>query len=194
VLGSRGHGPVERLVMGSASEGVVHHADRPVLVVRGGEDAWPPARIVIGDDGSDAARNAARLAVRITKHHGTKALLLRAYPKLPEIDPEGRASNARLVDDELRREERKLAERALDLEESLGTRPGIRIDVGNPAACLLKAAGEDDARGTLIAVGSRGLGTLRRMRLGSVSTKVLRAAEGPVLIHPQPSEPGGSRV
>jgi nucleotide-binding universal stress UspA family protein len=42
VMGSRGRGPVKRLVMGSVSEGVVHHARRPVLVLRGGSDAWPP--------------------------------------------------------------------------------------------------------------------------------------------------------
>jgi nucleotide-binding universal stress UspA family protein len=34
-------------------------------------------------------------------------------------------------------------------------------------------------------VGSRGLGLARRLRLGSVSTKVLRAAGGPVLVYPQ---------
>jgi nucleotide-binding universal stress UspA family protein len=34
-------------------------------------------------------------------------------------------------------------------------------------------------------VGSRGLGLARRLRLGSVSTKVLRAAGGPVLIYPK---------
>ena len=39
----------------------------------------------------------------------------------------------------------------------------------------------------LLVVGSRGLGPLGRARLGSVSTKVLRAAKGPVLICPQPS-------
>lgn len=37
---------------------------------------------------------------------------------------------------------------------------------------------------TLIAGGSRGLGLLERLRLGSVSTKVLRAATGPVLVSP----------
>ena len=42
VMGSRGMGPVKRLVMGSVSEGVVHHTRCPVLVLRGRQAAWPP--------------------------------------------------------------------------------------------------------------------------------------------------------
>ncbi|HET6260831.1 MAG TPA: universal stress protein [Chloroflexia bacterium] len=35
---------------------------------------------------------------------------------------------------------------------------------------------------SLISVGSRGLGFLARLRLGGVSTKLLRASTGPVLV------------
>jgi nucleotide-binding universal stress UspA family protein len=38
-MGSRGMGPVKRLVLGSVSEGIVHHARCPVLVLRGGQAA-----------------------------------------------------------------------------------------------------------------------------------------------------------
>ena len=36
----------------------------------------------------------------------------------------------------------------------------------------------------LVVMGSRGQGTVKHMALGSVSTKVPRAAEGPVLVVP----------
>jgi nucleotide-binding universal stress UspA family protein len=57
--------------------------------------------------------------------------------------------------------------------------------VGNErgSASLVNIA---EARGenTLVVVGSRGMEPVKRLRLGSVSTKVLRAAEGPVLVYP----------
>ena len=185
VMGSRGMGLVERIVVGSVSEGVVHHAHCPVLVLRGGETAWPPARIVIGDDGSEEAARAGELATNIGKLFGAKALLMRVYPRLPEMDIPGRELNARMVDDELRREERKLGERGSEIKERVGIRPRIRIQVGDPAASILEAAREEGAEKTLVAVGSRGLGMTQRVRLGSVSTKIVRATGGPVLVNPR---------
>jgi hypothetical protein len=55
VVGSRGLGKARRLVTGRVSEGLVHVASRPTLVVRGGEGIWPPKDVVVGDDGSEEA-------------------------------------------------------------------------------------------------------------------------------------------
>lgn len=185
VMGSRGLGRVKSLFLGSVSEGVAHHAQHPLLVARGGEKAWPPERVVIGDDDSETATQAGELAAAIAKPFGASGVLVRAFPKMPEIDAEGRSSNPRLVDDALRRAERDLEEQANKLEPTLGKRPRVRIAVGEPAATILEAASESEETKTLIAMGSRGLGPIRRMRLGSVSTKVLKAAEGPVLVYPR---------
>ena len=185
LMGSRGLGPVKRLLLGSVAEGVAHHAPCPVLVLRGGPPSWPPESIVIGDDGSEEAKGAEELAASIGGLYGAKVLLVRAYPKLPEIDAEGRELDARMVDDELRREQHALTGRAREIEDTLGTRTRVELAAGDPASSLLRAAEEGAAEQTLIAVGSRGLGVVRRVRLGSVSTKVLHAAKGPVLIYPR---------
>ena len=184
VIGSRGLGPVVRIALGSVSEAVIHHSRCPVLLLRGGEDAWPPERVIFGDDGSEAARAAGDLGTSLCGRHGARALVLRAYPELPEADAEHRKFDPRIVDDELRRAQKDLLERARELENRLGSRPKARLVVGDAASRLLEAAEEDAPERSLLVVGSRGLGTIGRMRLGSVSTKVVHAAEGPVLVHP----------
>ena len=80
--------------------------------------------------------------------------------------------------------EKALLQRSRELESRLGLRPKVRLVVGDGAASLLEAAEEDAPEGTLLVVGSRELGVIGRMRLGSVSTKVVHATKGPVLVHP----------
>ena len=184
LIGSRGLGPVGRIALGSVSEAVIHHSHWPVLALRGGEDSWPPERVIFGDDGSEAARAAGDLAASLCGRHGVRAQVLHAYPRLPEVDAEGRGFDPRIVDDELRRAEKALLERSQELESRLSSHPKARLVVGDAAASLLEAAEADAPERTLLAVGSRDLGAIRRMRLGSVSTKVVHAAKGPVLVHP----------
>ena len=184
VMGSRGAGRLRRLATGSVSEGVVHHAHLPVLMLRGGEDAWPPKHIVVGEDSSEPARRAGELAAEIGRLSGAGMSLVRVYPELPEVYEEGREMNPRMTDDELHRAEKVLGEQAGELEDILGARPKISIAVGDAAEDLVETALSRGGESTLIAVGSRGLGPIKRFRMGSVSTKVLRAAEGPVLVYP----------
>jgi nucleotide-binding universal stress UspA family protein len=128
----------------------------------------------------------ADLAATLCGRHGARGLVVHAYPRLPEMDAEGRGFDPRAVDDELRLAENALMQRARELEGNLGSHPKVRLVAGDAAACLLEAAGEDAPERTLLALGSRALGAVGRMRLGSVSTKVLRAPGGPVLVCPSP--------
>jgi nucleotide-binding universal stress UspA family protein len=173
VVGSRGHRGLRRILVGSHSEDIVHHAHRPVLVVRRGENVWPPARIVVGDDFSEDARKAVELAANLGKSFGARMLLLHAGSHLSEVSGEA--------------VEGKLEDRAGELEDILEERPQTTVAVGDPAEVLIEAAQEGDGP-TLVAVGSRGLGTVARLRLGSVSTKVVRAGLGAVLVHPHVGE------
>lgn len=185
VMGSRGHGPLKRFLLGSVSEGILHHARCPVLIVRGGDQAWPPEQVVVGDDSSEYAASAAALAAGVAKLFDAGVILVRAYPELPARDDEGRQFDARRVDDELRREEAGLEDRSGKVEKETGIRPRLRISVGDPAETILDAAREGNEERTLIAVGSRGLGAIGRMRLGSTSTRLLKSARGPMLIYPR---------
>ena len=177
VMGSRGLGPVGRLLVGSVSEGVVHHARCPVLVLRGGDEAWPPKRVVAGDDGSEGALAALFKAQEV---------LVRARRNPPEPIGGWSAQDRRRFDEARSKELEALNERAEAIEGTVGRHPNTRVVDSDATLALLEVAEEGDEGSTLMALGSRGLGTLGRVRLGSVSTNVLRAARGPVLIHALP--------
>jgi nucleotide-binding universal stress UspA family protein len=185
VIGSRGLGPVERLVMGSVSEGVIELASCAVLVVRGGHRAWPPSRVVVGDDSSRGAKKAVELAAGIAGVFGARMLLVRAHPVLMDISEAAKIAEQEPVplQTALCRHEISLERRARAVEAVLGHRPKIRVREGEAASVILETA-EEGGEPTLIAVGRRGLGRLDRLRVGSVSTNVLRAASGPVLVSP----------
>jgi nucleotide-binding universal stress UspA family protein len=84
---------------------------------------------------------------------------------------------------ERRRIKKALEERATELKGTFDRLPLVRAAVGEAADAILEVAAES-AEPPLVAVGTRGLGTVESVMLGSVSRKVLRAASGPVLIAP----------
>ena len=180
VVGSRGLGPVGRILMGSHSEEIVHRAHVPVLVLRSGAEVWPPSRVVIGDDYSEDAKKASEMAASIAKLYEAETLLVHAYPRVLE---ESSGSDA---EDSKRQAEEELERRANVLTDILGYEPRTVLTSENAAVAILKAARAGDGP-SLVAVGSRGLGAAGRARLGSVSTKVVRAAPGAVLVYPPAS-------
>jgi nucleotide-binding universal stress UspA family protein len=159
-----------------------------VLVVRGGEEAWPPQRVVIGDDGSEGAWRTTGLAGGIGGLFGAEVVLVRAHRNPPEPIGGWSAKDRRRLDETRAREEEALGRRADDLGRLSGNRPETKVIEADATLALLLAAEEGEGRKTLLAVGSRGLGLVGRVRLGSVSINVLRVAEGPVLICPPPRE------
>jgi nucleotide-binding universal stress UspA family protein len=190
IVGSRGLGTITSLVLGSVSEKVAYLASRPTLIVRGqGASAWPPQRVLIGDDASEGARRAAEAAVGIAKLFEAQVVLVRAgYPE-PQLNLQEQSLRTQREREVLARMHEKqrikkaLEKRAGELEGSLGRRPSVRAAVGDAATSMLEVAAESE-EANLIAVGSRGFGTVKNIMLGSVSRKVLRGASGPVLIVP----------
>lgn len=189
VLGSRGHGPVARLALGSVSDAVVRESTRPVLVLRGGESAWPPERIVVGHDGSAESDAATLVAAAVARSSGAPLTLLEIVPGLSEGDiaAVGQHTADEFVADCLSH----LEGTARPLGEHLAGEVQARVEIGHPAAMLLAAAAGPHPG--MLAVGRSGIGGVRRMLMGSVSTKVLHAAPGAVLVAPAPDpDPAGS--
>lgn len=67
VLGSKGHGPIARLVLGSTAAELVHLLDRPVAVVRGAVATGP---VVLGLAGTDTDGQAIEFAFAAAARHG----------------------------------------------------------------------------------------------------------------------------
>ena len=87
----------------------------------------------------------------------------------------------RRAEEALRKEKKDLEDRANELENILGQRVQVKAVAGDPAATIQDTADEGEVP-TLIAVGRRGLGAVRKLVMGSISTEVLRNTTHPVLI------------
>lgn len=178
VVGSHGAGRL-RALLGSTSHGLVHTADRPVVVLneraaeRGAGPGDPAHLIVVGYDGSDHARAALDYARRHLAPGG-EIHAVHAY-HAPAEWKGSRAFNAAL-EERLARGEQIIGE-IQDLPQVRG-----ELVAGAPAETLARIAAVREA--DEIVVGSRGHGTLRAA-LGSVSHAILHDADRPVVIVPR---------
>jgi nucleotide-binding universal stress UspA family protein len=187
-MGSRGLGTIKRLVVGSVSEGVVSLAPCPVLVMRGGEGAWPPTRIVVGADLSEEAKKASELAVTFGGALRAEVLLVLAYERRM-VMTRGMGDPRPLIEADRARNRawEALSQLSTGLESVVGVRSESRAVLGEAAAVIQEAA-EEGEKPTLVVVGRRGMGAVARLALGSVSSNVLRSVSAPVLIVPPPRE------
>ncbi|GAB2687555.1 universal stress protein [Thalassiella azotivora] len=174
VVGTHGHRPVARMVLGSVSTALVAAAPCPVQVVHGSR-LRRLGPVVVGVDGSVVSRAALEHAAEAALTAGARLRVVTALPPVTDATgvvtaPTGAEQDARraLVDECVRTVTRR--------------RPGLGVDVvlvlAHPVDALLRHA--RDAR--LVVVGSRGLGGLQAMLMGSVSREVVHRAECPVTV------------
>ena len=140
------------------------------------------ARVVVGIDGSETARKAARWAAREAKLRGTKLVLVSAW-EIP-ISSYAFGNGVAGIPGEM---QKALAAGAEDdlaaaLEEARAEAPDVEMETlaaeGHAANLLL-----DFSRGAeLLVVGSRGLGGFHELLLGSVSQQCAHHATCPVVI------------
>lgn len=182
VLGSRGLGPVRRLLVGSVSSSVVRHAHGPVLVVRDGGDTLP-ARILLAVDGSAESRLAVRAAAELSEKTGAEVHVAHVLPS-PERMYGPHFYSADVKGSLLERVEREarefLGRQAEEISSAGGKVGGTHVLSGHAPARIVKLA--EELHADLTVLGSRGLGGVRRALMGSVSDSVVRHAHNPVLV------------
>ncbi len=163
VIGTRGMGNFERLLLGSVAMDVVSSSLIPVTLVKSSDLAGSfPAEWIdwlIPFDGSPAALRAVRYVIQHVSHLESKPIL-----HLLNVGPYIAAD----------------IEKAANLLEMAKLPFDVHVEVGDPANKILEAI-EQYGCGH-IAMGSRGLGTVGGIILGSVSQSVVQRAPIPVTL------------
>jgi nucleotide-binding universal stress UspA family protein len=170
VVGSRGHGGVAGLLLGSVSSQVAAHAHGRVVVVRGhwrSAGGYAPGPIVVGADGSAASRAAVDFAFEEAALRDAPLLAVCALADAPA----GLGGT---------KERQDAFEEAITQREKEHSDVTVlrRVAVGGARDALLTAA--HDAQ--MVVVGARGRGGVHGMMLGSVSRAVLDHAPCPVAV------------
>lgn len=169
VLGARGLGGFDGLLLGSVTQQCVEHSRRPVVVLRGDE---PPmdGPIVVGMDGSEGARQALDWVMDLADATGSELVVVHAPGTGASdtvLDQAGRALDEWCT---------PVSERDITHQR--------RVEGGDARTALERVADETDA--ALLVVGARGLGALQGLLLGSVAGYVVRYATRPIAVVPGP--------
>ncbi|MEE3066794.1 MAG: universal stress protein [Actinomycetota bacterium] len=176
VAGSQGLGALGRLLLGSITTSLVHHAHCPVAVIHSDGDAAPDptAPVLVGVDGSPASEAATALAFDEASRRGVGLVALHAWSDVgvfPMLGMDWRDSEAN--------GEEILAERLAGWQEQY---PDVHVKrvlcCDLPSRWLL----EESKHAQLVVVGSHGRGGFAGMLLGSVSSHVAQSATVPVIV------------
>lgn len=179
VVGARGwHSLTERMI-GTTAERVVRYGDRPVLVVRSEPRSASYRRVLVGVDRSDACAE----ALRFTRSTFPDAEITAA--NICVVVGERRLLMSGASEDsinQLRQTVTEEAETTLDAWFAAHALDANTRQVipGWPASDLVTLAERDGY--DLVVVASQGMTGIRYVLLGSVAQRVLRDAEGDVLI------------
>jgi nucleotide-binding universal stress UspA family protein len=191
-MGSHGAGAVGSLLTGSVTTKVIHIGARPVLVIPSaqlltGAAYAPPqraGRVLVPVDGSAGATVAVREVLRIASwfRDAPEIHLLAVYEGTP-LDVE----IAAMLDAQAVRDyQHKQFEAALvPAREALsGTTLQVieHTAIGPPVDAIRAAVAAH--RCDLVCMGTRGMGAVRNLILGSTTAKALRAIDVPVLVVP----------
>jgi len=185
VLGRRGLGDAESLILGSVSHEVEHLVDCPVMTVTDESPSCRMGNILLAVDDTAHAVRAAEVAGELAAASGAKLTIMYVMtdgPPLAVGDDVSRRVEYHQISTREAEEQRAVgilgqaarrAQRygAMDIERV--------IDSGNPAHVISRRAAEIEA--DAICLGRRGLGSLGGLLYRSTSHKVSKDADGTVI-------------
>jgi nucleotide-binding universal stress UspA family protein len=169
IIGNRAESQSERYSLGSVTEKVARHAECPVLIVK---QRPKLEKLLTAVDGSKYADKALEYAVQLAKNFNSKLALLHV-----EEDKLIRIGGPQVVDCLGTVGECILKDAAKKVETVSFDQI---LEYGSPAEIIIKVAKK--AKVNVIVVGSRGLSSVRRYLLGSVSDDISLHSRSSVLI------------
>lgn len=190
VMSTHGRGGFSRFWLGSVADALARGCSTPLFFVRpeegggGGEEAPDLEHVLVPLDGSTLAAQALETATEVGELYDARYTLVRVVkpPMLPGYGPgdlpEGLDEAAMANMEEtaaahLERAAKGLRERGLEVATRV-------IRHGSVSGALLEAAGEEGV--DLVAMATHGRDGVKRLVLGSVADKILRASPCPVLL------------
>ncbi|EMR05031.1 Putative universal stress protein [Bhargavaea cecembensis DSE10] len=133
-------------------------------------------KIIVAVDGSAHSRRAAKHGATIAKATGASVDLLYVV----DHDRSRPQEYENVTKEELEARIRDQLSEVIAIFSDKGIQPGLQIQFGEPGPAIVKFI--NSAGYNLAIVGSRGLNAFQEMVLGSVSHKVAKRAECPVLL------------
>lgn len=148
----------------------------------------PLRSVLVSVDFSEQSRQALRWAAALgARYQGRFVVLTVVDPLLAE------AARAQFGQDLKVETEPALRDFVAAALPQAAARASLQVHVGDPSAVILDTAAAEGVQ--LIAIGTQGLGGVRKWLLGSTTERVLRRARVPVLaVPPVSKEPGVSRI
>jgi len=187
VMTTHGRGGIQRAWLGSVADQLVRSLESPLLLIRpqeGAAAAPPVEEILVPLDGSRRAEAALPAAVSLASLLGARLALVQAVQPLVIVtDPP--MPFPRGFDEELtalrRREAQDYLDGIAEQVTGLGVPASGAAVLGAGAFDTIQAAAHAPATG-MVALATHGRGGLRRLVLGSVADKLVRAGDLPVLV------------
>lgn len=202
VVGARGLGRLQRLLLGSVSGQVVQSATIPVLVARGeiAEAADAAQRVLLCCDGSETSQHAAKFIEQFDFPAGTTGRAITVVESVfggevpPWLEEQARESDEEAMAHVWAEEhEKQRTAKEASLTEYCANLPAIfqgnmpLVVEGLPAEQVLAAIRKENI--SLVVLGARGLSRWARLMMGSTSEKVLAHAPCSVLVVRQHEQP-----